>query len=178
MWVFGYGSLMSDGWQKNFGCLEVVRADLFGYVRVFNKKSTENWGSRAAPGPTLNVVASEGGVCTGMAFRFDDAQADEVLAALRVREGKNFDLVPLDIDCQGKTVEAFVPLYRGKNLFATKDPAELASLALQAEGKTGRRCRDYVDNIHQQLQLLGIDDPAVSAIWKSLQKLIAKQPGQ
>lgn len=176
MWVFGYGSLMSDGWQKDFGCIEVVRADLPGYVRVFNKKSSENWGSRAAPGPTLNVVAFGGGVCTGMAFRFEDAQAEEVEAALRVREGKNFDLVPLDIHYQGKTVQALVPLYRGKNLFATQDPAALAERALHAKGKSGR-CRDYVDDIHQQLQLLGIDDPAVSAIWKSLQKLIAKHTG-
>lgn len=175
MWVFGYGSLMSADWHKDFGCQEVVTADLPGYVRVFNKKSTENWGSRAAPGPTLNLVASEGSVCTGMAFRFDDTRSEEVLAALREREGKNFDPVPLDIQCQGNTVQAFVALYRGKNLFATQNPAELAALALHASGKRGR-CRDYVDQTHQQLQLLGIDDPAVSAIWKSLQKLVANQP--
>lgn len=174
MWIFGYGSLMYDGWQREFDCLEVTKAELLGFARVFNKKSTVNWGSHAAPGPTLNVAAAPGGVCTGMAFRFDDHLTEAVLAKLAIREGKNFDLTPLDIQCPIGTVQAFVPLYQGKNLFATTAPTELAAFALNATGTSGR-CRDYIDSIHQQLKLLGIDDPAVSAVWKSLQKLATPQ---
>ncbi len=175
MWVFGYGSLMYDGWQQAFGCLEVTHADLTGYARSFNKKSFVNWGSMAVPGPTLNVIASPGNICTGMAFRFGDERTNEVLATLRAREGKNFDLVPLDVQCEAGTIEAYVPLYRGRNLFETSEPMKLAAFALNAQGTSGR-CRDYIDAIYQHLQLLGIDDQRVSSVWKSLQKLVAQQP--
>jgi cation transport regulator ChaC len=37
MWVFGYGSLMWDHWETQFGCLRSLVADLPGYQRVFNK---------------------------------------------------------------------------------------------------------------------------------------------
>lgn len=172
MWVFGYGSLMYDGWQKEFGCLEVTQANLVGYARAFNKKSTVNWGSHGAPGPTLNVIAAPDSVCTGIAFRFDDELSDEVQAKLAVREGKSFYLVPIDVACQAGTIRALVPLYQGRNLFETTDPMTLAAFAMDAKGTSGR-CRDYIDAVHQQLRLLGIDDPAVSAVWKALQRLIS-----
>jgi cation transport regulator ChaC len=67
-------------------------------------------------------------------------------------------------------------MYHGKHLFGTTAPIDLATFALNAKGSSGR-CRDYIDSIHQQLKLLGIDDPAVSALWKSLQKLLTQQAG-
>lgn len=175
MWVFGYGSLMYDGWQSEFECLEVTQADLPGYARVFNKKSSVNWGTREAPGPTLNLIQASGSICTGMAFRFDEAQKDVVLARLTAREGKGFELQQKDIVvAAGDTVRAMVPFYVGRNVFGTIEPAELALLALTAAGTSGR-CRDYIDAAYQQLKLLGIEDPAVSAVWKALQKAIAGQ---
>lgn len=175
MWVFGYGSLMYDRWQSEFQCLEVAQADLPDHARVFNKKSSANWGTRAAPGPTLNVVSSKGSTCTGIAFRFDDLQRDSVLARLRTREGKGFELLNKNVVlAQGTAVSAVVPLYVGQNVFNTMDSTELAMLALNAAGTSGR-CRDYIDAAYQQLQLLGIEDPAVSAVWKALQKAIAEQ---
>lgn len=40
MWVFGYGSLMWDGWEQEFGCLRRCVAVLKGYRRTFNKASS------------------------------------------------------------------------------------------------------------------------------------------
>jgi cation transport protein ChaC len=45
MWVFAYGSLMSDGWENEWGCLRRCRAELGGYRRAFNKASVRNWGT-------------------------------------------------------------------------------------------------------------------------------------
>jgi cation transport protein ChaC len=176
MWVFGYGSLMSDGWQKQFACNDVVRAELHGYARTFNKKSSERWGTRAAPGPTLNLVATPKLSCTGVAFSFPDDQADGVLSYLRRREGKNFELRELEVTAAWGVFAATVPVYTGQNVFDTTDATKLALLALHASGTAGR-CRDYVDRIYRDLQLLEIDDPSVTAVWKALQVLIAAEGG-
>jgi len=174
MWVFGYGSLMSDGWQRQFACSNVVRAELHGYARTFNKKSSERWGTPAAPGPTLNLVAASGRSCTGVAFSFPHDQCPEVLAYLTRREGKNFELRALDVTIPAGSVTATVPVYCGPHVFETTDPASLAQLALHASGSAGR-CRDYVDRVYQDLQILGIDDPSVGAVWKAMQVRIASE---
>jgi hypothetical protein len=49
MWIFGYGSLMWDSWEQNFGCLGKEEAQLESFRRDFNKASTFRWGSRSAP---------------------------------------------------------------------------------------------------------------------------------
>jgi len=55
VWVFGYGSLITDGWEVRHNCLGRHIADLAGYCRVFNKASVRNWGTKTAPGLTLNL---------------------------------------------------------------------------------------------------------------------------
>jgi cation transport regulator ChaC len=55
MWIFGYGSLMWDGWESEFACQERAMATLSGYRRAFNKLSVANWGTKDAPCPTLKL---------------------------------------------------------------------------------------------------------------------------
>src|SRR5262245_23812564 len=87
MWILGYGSLIFDGWETDCDCIDRKGAYLPGYRREFNKKSVKNWGTPAAPGLTLNLARSEGCVCRGFAFAFDDNdRAKEILLALEKRE--------------------------------------------------------------------------------------------
>ena len=58
MWVFTYGSLMFEGWERAGGYAVRTKAELQGYSRVFNKASLRNWGTRQFPCPTLNLIRS------------------------------------------------------------------------------------------------------------------------
>lgn len=168
MWVFGYGSLMWDGWEATRGCVRRARADLRGYRRVFNKASVRNWGTKEFPGPTLNLIKSDSAHCYGIAFEFSDEREQDILRYLTNREGKGFFLrkILTQLDT-GDTVIAVVPVYEGANLIYTDRIEYLANMILQARGKDGA-CIGYIKGIAEELHRLGIDDPAVSELWRAV----------
>jgi cation transport protein ChaC len=168
MWVFGYGSLMWGGWETQHGCTRRASAELTGYRRVFNKASIRNWGTRSKPCPTLNLSKTDNEACRGVAFAFPDDRGGDVLAYLKEREGRDFALremlVRLD---DGSEISAVVPFYEGNNKLVGKSAAETASLIRSAEGRDGL-CLSYVKNIVEKLAELGIDDQAVSEVWRAV----------
>jgi glutathione-specific gamma-glutamylcyclotransferase len=170
MWIFGYGSLMWDGWENRTGFQRRVIASLQGYRRIFNKASIRNWGDRQHPGPTLNIEPCEGDACKGIAFEFEEYSRDGVLAYLREREGRGFALrdlqlrVPSEID-----VVALVPMYAGPNILTSRDLRDLAAQVRAAKGTSGR-CLDYVRSVERELAHLNIDDPAVTSLCRELER--------
>jgi glutathione-specific gamma-glutamylcyclotransferase len=90
MWVFGYGSLMWDGWEQQRGCIRRAGAELRGFRRIFNKASVENWGTADHPCPTLNLERIDSGVCRGIAFEFGNDRSEALLDYLATREGRAF----------------------------------------------------------------------------------------
>ena len=168
MWVFGYGSLMWDGWEKPLNGTRVDCAVLAGYRRSFNKKSTRNWGTREAPGPTLGLEVAEDGSCTGTAFEFPEGSRAAVEALLKDREGLSFTLKYLTVRLpDGRKVEALTPVNdQSKGTYVGKVPAkERAVMAKIAKGKRGN-CIEYVRNIHAKLGTLGIDDEDVAEFMR------------
>lgn len=164
MWVFGYGSLMSDGWERDFGCTRRVVAELRGYRCAFNKASVKNWGTQQCPCPTLNLERSDEAVCVGIAFEFSDVQRGYVDAYLSKREGKDFRLVSMQIVvAEVGAVDAVAPLYMGKNICSFPAARNLVIAVQQACGTSGF-CSDYVFDIYHQLKSLGIEDAAVSRL--------------
>lgn len=160
MWVFGYGSLMWDGWEQPFGGTRVDCAVLMGHRRSFNKKSVANWGTSAAPGPTLGLEPAPNAGCTGTAFEFPEEQRAAVQNLLRGREGASFTLVGLPVRLpDGREVRALTPLNdRTKSTYIGNMPvAQRAEMARTAQG-TGGACRNYVRSIHEKLTSLGIVD--------------------
>jgi cation transport protein ChaC len=169
MWIFAYGSLMGDGWEERFGCLRRCVAVLHGYGRTFNKASRSNWGSKEVPCPTLNLEKIEDGLCKGIAFEFADIREVEVREYLAVREGKGFPLERMMVRVEDAAeVQAYVPVYRGKNWLPADKVQQRALMVNCAAGKDGS-CRDYVKRIAELLTKLGIDDPAVSELWQAVQ---------
>jgi cation transport regulator ChaC len=175
MWIFVYGSLMADGWEKPFDCKRRVTADLPGFVRSFTKASTRNWGSVNVPGPTLRIVASAGGACRGVAFEFSGETTEAVIAHWVEREGKGFVPHKVDIVLNGEeTVSATTFHYEGRRIIATADTDEVAAMVLQARGTSGSAIK-YLTDARNTLSQLGIADAAVEELGAAVDLLWGKR---
>jgi cation transport protein ChaC len=167
MWIFSYGSLMSDGWESAFAAMQRLWADLPGYRRTFNKKSVRNWGTKQAPGLTLNLERDTA-TCRGVAFEFDDHASIELLTHLKKREACDPTMVQLVLVDSGAKVEALTYIYGGKNILAPDVTSQQkAAMVLKATGESGTGC-DYVRRTFEDLQSIGIDDPAVTELWEAV----------
>ena len=146
MWIFGYGSLMWDNWEKNYDGRKVDRAILKDYRRSFNKSSVVNWGSSNNGCPTLGLENEQGFECIGVAFEFDDSHRDSIISMLRRREGSSFELKELNVTLpDGSDVLAITPVNKlNANTYigdiTIKKRAEMAKVAKGKEGS----CIDYI----------------------------------
>lgn len=169
MWVFGYGSLIWDGWEKDFGCVTKIKGKVSGYRRTFNKGSVVNWGTSDNPCPTLGIIKDENKYCEGIAFEFPDQRRQEILSYLNKREGTNFELKDFLIQTTEEgEIQAFIPVYTGKNIIPGKTTKELADMVRNARGTSGN-CSDYIRKIAAKLQDLGIEDEAVTEFNEAIE---------
>jgi cation transport protein ChaC len=167
MWVFGYGSLMWDGWEESFHGTHVEGAVLEGYRRAFNKKSVENWGTRDCPCPTLGLEEAPAATCTGVAFQFAEARRNAVWTYLRDREGPSFDLETASVRLpDGRTVSALVAINDPTATSYIGDRAR-AAIAAMVEGAAGQSgdCIEYLKKTRAQLRAFSIHDQAVEQLW-------------
>jgi cation transport protein ChaC len=172
MWLFGYGSLMWDGWEGRFGCLRRLPADLEGHARIFNKTSLERWGTRSRPGLTLNLTPSAR-ACRGVAFAFDAAARSEIEDYLCARETCAATEVPVLLP-DATEVGALTYIYDGPRLIDEGLTIEQqAAMILEAEGSAGSSL-DYIQGVRAHLAELGVADPAVDALWAAVMALIPR----
>ncbi len=170
MWVFGYGSLMWDGWESCFHGAKHERARLRNYHRDFNKKSVRNWGTSKQPCPTLGLVKQPGTECVGTAFYFENKWKRTVLAYLRAREGPSFRLGKRKIELSDdETIEAFTPMndLASATYIGDRSVNERARMVRSAKGKDGK-CFDYLRDLHKRLDSLGIADEHVKQMFQSV----------
>jgi glutathione-specific gamma-glutamylcyclotransferase len=160
--------LMGDGWEVSRGCTRRSLANLSGYSRAFNKASVRNWGTKANPCPTLNLVPMPSEICRGVAFEFSDDRTEGIRAYLTEREGKAFGLrsLPIQLD-DGSQVEAIVPIYEGKNIISVNDAAELKRLTVRAWGTNGSGI-EYVTGVARVLAAAGVVDPVVTNLMRDI----------
>jgi len=174
MWLFGYGSLMWDGWEDAFGCLYRTPADLEGHARIFNKKSLERWGTHALPGLTLNLArhVRPSPACRGVAFEFEDAARGDIEAYLTRRETCAATEVPVALP--ETTVGALTYIYDGPRLIEDGLSLEArAAMIVEAEGVAGSSY-DYIKGVRAHLAALGVRDPEVEVLWEAVASLMAR----
>jgi cation transport protein ChaC len=168
MWLFGYGSLMWDGWETAYGCRRRVHAVAPEHRRVFNKKSLERWGTHAQPGLTLNLAPAheETQACRGIAFEFPDEHQAAVEAYLSNRE--TCEASDIAVHLPGGTISARTYIYDGPRLLEDGLTLEArATMILLAEGIAGSSY-DYIANVRDHLDQFGVADPAVDELWRAV----------
>ena len=174
MWVYGYGSLMWDGWERKYKGRRVEGAVLRGFHRSFNKASTTNWGTPAHCCPTLGLEPAPDDVVVGVAFEFSDGDKAAIVGELAAREGPSFSLETLDVSlpAAGGAVAALVPVNdrRARTYIGRSAVSDRANLALVSRGKKGA-CSDYVQHVHDHLIELGIADPFVEEFATELRRV-------
>jgi len=136
--------------------------------RVFNKRSLERWGTHTQPGLTLNLthVDDDNVPCRGIAFEFPDGHQDEVEAYLSERE--TCDATDIGIHLPDAAITARTYIYDGPRLL--EDELSLharATMILMAEGIAGSSY-DYIRNVRDHLEELGVSDPAVDELWRAV----------
>lgn len=166
-WVFGYGSLI---WNPNFMHARAECATLEGYHRALCIWAWHYRGTQEKPGLVFGL--DEGGQCEGRAFHVNRHFRDEVLECLWKREMITHVYKPamVHLRMQDKEVEALTFVadpdseqYAGKlSLQATIDIVSTAS------GSRGTN-REYVEQTHQSLQHLDIEDPELASLCAELQ---------
>lgn len=169
MWLFGYGSLMWDGWERRYDCIRRVHAEARGHRRIFNKKSLERWGTFAAPGVTLNLAPREGDdddPCRGIAFEFPGARQAEIENYLSVRE--TCTACDIAVALPEESVSARTYIYNGPRLIEQDVPLqERARMILSAEGIAGSSYA-YIRNVRTHLESLGVADREVDTLWRAV----------
>lgn len=171
MWLFGYGSLMWDGWEMGYGCVRRMHADLPGHTRIFNKKSFERWGTHDRPGLTLNLMRT--GICRGVAFEFDNAARGDIEAYLSARETCEATEVTVRL-ADATEVGALTYIYAGPRLIGDRLTLEdRAAMILEAEGIAGSSYA-YIKGVRAHLAELGVRDPEVEVLWEAVTALKAR----
>jgi cation transport protein ChaC len=163
LWVYAYGSLM---WDPGIYFDEVRLAQLDGFERRFNYKTTVGRGSPETPALLLSIER-QSGCCNGLAFRVAADMADNESAILWRREmvRGNYSPALLPMHTPQGDIEALV---------FTADPAnreyagelpldETAAIIANASGPLGSN-RAYLEQLSEQLQTLGLEDAYIDQL--------------
>lgn len=182
VWVFGYGSLM---WRPGFAYEARSPAVLAGYHRAFCRYSLRHRGTPQRPG--LVIGLSEGGRCTGAAYRIASAAEPDVLAYLDEREGAGYHRLRLPVtlladptgdgtaaageDVPG-SVQAwtYVPNPEHPSYFGRTDRDHIVRLVAQGVGESGT-AYDYLRDMLTQIERLGVEEPELWAVLHAVEAL-------
>jgi len=159
-WVFAYGSLMGDAVLARYPARP---ARLVGYHREFAHESRRRWGTKDQPCPILGLV--QGGECWGVAYAVppeDEARIERGLSRREAASERHREVKTVETP-QGE-VKAWVWVSRE----GTHDDAATLEARLRAAHGIVGNGAEYVRTVAQALDLHGLHDPLVNALWSLL----------
>jgi cation transport protein ChaC len=159
-WVFAYGSLMGDAVLARYPARP---ARLSGYHREFAHESRRRWGSPDQPCPILGLV--RGGECWGVAYAVppeDEARIERGLARREAASERHREVKTVETP-QGEVRASVWVSAEG-----TRDDAATLEARLRAAHGVVGNGTEYVRTVAQALDLHGLHDPLVNALWSRL----------
>lgn len=170
VWVFGYGSLM---WDPALHFVEVRAAALPHHQRRFNYSVVAGRGTPEQPGLVLSLMPELGVRCDGLVFRIAAHQVEEETQILWRREMVRGGYAPtlLATSTPQGVVQAIVFVAREGNPSYVHDLSleATADIVASARGHLGEN-RDYLIQLAQQLQVLGLTDPYIQDLLQLVQQ--------
>ena len=165
LWVFGYGSLM---WDPGFPYAESKCGKLYGYHRSLCLRSVRYRGTDANPGLVFGL--DRGGSCTGMCFRLNVEEQQDVADYLQDREMLNnaYDPHIRTVNLtDGRQVDAIVLVVRRQHPSYVKNlnANEIAGIVANASGQRGANL-DYVIATLKVLDSFGISDRVLKTVGR------------
>jgi cation transport protein ChaC len=168
LWLFAYGSLM---WDPAIAIAEIRTATLHGYYRRFCLKSQIGRGS--AERPALMAALDQGGVCHGLAFRILAEHVDRETEILWMREMVAAAYLPAFVPLatpQGHIDAALTFVINcNSSRYVQLEIEEAARLVGTGRGVRGTSL-EYVENLAERLELLGLSDPALDELHRRARK--------
>jgi cation transport protein ChaC len=170
LWVFAYGSLM---WDPGIHVVEIRTARLEGFHRRFCLKSQIGRGS--PENPALMAALDSGGACHGLALRIPAEHVDQETQILWRREMLAGSYVPTFVAVetpQGGIEEAVAFVINPRSdRYVELDVEETARLIATGRGVRGT-CLEYLENLADRLDLLGLGDPAIRDLRQRVLRLL------
>jgi len=165
-WFFGYGSLM---WDPGIRFVEVRRAYMPGYSRQFILKDT--FGARGTEEtPGLMAALDHGEGCHGLAFRIAGAEFDLETDYIWRREfiAPGYHPVFATAQTDHGPVEAltFLADHEAEMMCADLTWEEKVRFAATGKGLFGTSL-EYIANIVEHFETMGIDDPETKALHRA-----------
>lgn len=165
-WLFAYAELMGEHQLRDYA---VQPARLEGYHRAFVHASPRLWGTPEQPGPRVGLLP--GGECWGLAFDVPWSARRRMLRRLEPTErSEEYRRLRLPVVLHGGTSQrAYVWVSRPDRIEGRdwRDEAALLDAVRTAHGTAGRGI-EYVRTIFHALELWGIHDPMIEAMWSQL----------
>ncbi len=170
LWIFAYGSLM---WDPAIHIVEIRTGTLQGMHRRFCLKSHIGRGSRDKP--ALMAGLDDGGSCQGLAFRVPAGVVDRETEILWMREmiaGTYLPtFVPVDTP-QGRVEALTFVMNRNSSRYVRLGLEETACMIATGRGVRGT-CLEYLENLAERLDLLGLHDPDIVALSARVREILA-----
>jgi cation transport regulator ChaC len=134
--------------------------------RAFLHESRRRWGTAEAPCPILGLAP--GGECWGLVFEVPDGERRAVQSALEKREAASERHRENRIAYTPEgPVEAWVWVSRTSNGNGATDLEQVEARLRAAHGVVGTGV-EYVRTLVHAMELHGINDPLVDALWERL----------
>lgn len=170
-WIFGYGSLI---WRPDMPVIERHAGRLQGFVRRFWQGSPDHRGTPEAPGRVVTLVPAPGGWVEGVVYRVEREVADEVLAALDVREQAGYARQVRSVALEVGTVEALV-YYAAEGNPSWLGPAPLPQMAAHIARSAGPSGPNdaYLLELDAALSAMGVHDEHVTTLAQAVRRLRA-----